>query len=278
MVRILFLHIAAIALSFVGVGALAQPVPKNLDCAGLPGAESYLSAGRVVMIGEGHGTKEMPATFLRIVCTALEQGRTVAVGLEIEDHDGALDAYTSSKGTADATKLLLGSRHWRKDFDGRSSKAYFNLLESLRVLRTQGAPLTVFALYDRVGQNETPDQILASRLRKERLARPHAVILTLTGNVHSMRARPDWFPAEIPTPMGALIADLHPLSIDLVFDGGQSWSCRSAVDCGLRDQPSQSGGKGKVDAVQPSGQTGIYDLQINVGRTAASPPAISVPH
>jgi hypothetical protein len=256
------------------VDVLAQSVPSGMDCDNLPGTERYLTAGHTVMIGEWHGTKEMPKTFVRVVCSALRKGEAVSVGLEIEDHTGALETYTASAGTSAERKRLLSTPHWTGDFDGRSSLAYFDMIEAFRVLRSRGFPLTVFGLYDRRGENESPDQILATRLRRERVARPRVLILTLTGNFHNMRRCPGGCPDQIPTPMGALVSDLDPISINLIFESGQAWSCLSRTDCDARDVPSP-GGSGAVNVATPAAKTGFYDLQINIGRTSGSVPAIS---
>jgi hypothetical protein len=261
-------------LSISCVAALAQSPPSGMDCDNLPGTERYLSAGHTVMMGESHGTKEMPKTFVRLVCSALRKGEAVSVGLEIEDHTGALDAYTASAGTSAERKRLLSTPHWTGDFDGRSSQAYFDMIEAFRVLRSRGFPLTVFGLYDRRGENESPDDILAKRLRRERVTRPRVLILTLTGNFHNMRGCPPGCPDQIPTPMGALVSDLDPVSINLIFESGQAWSCQTRTDCDARDVPS-SGGSGAVNVASPAPKNGFYDLQINVGRISGSAPAIS---
>jgi hypothetical protein len=50
------------------------------------------------MIGEIHGSNEMPAEFLRLVCGALQRGQPVLVGLEMFDPNAALAAYMASTG------------------------------------------------------------------------------------------------------------------------------------------------------------------------------------
>jgi hypothetical protein len=74
--------------------------------------------------------------------------------------------------------------------------------------------------------------------------------------------------------MGALVSDLDPVSINLIFESGQAWSCLTRTDCDARDVPS-SGGSGAVNVASPAPKNGFYDLQINVGRISGSAPAIS---
>jgi len=268
--------ILAFALAAISAAATAGNLPPGAACAGraeIAGTEQVLAAGRTVLVGEGHGTNEMPDAFLRLVCSALRRGQPVAVGLEMHDLGGALGTYMASTGDPEARQAFLADGFWTGSRDGRTSSAYFGMIEALRTMREQGLPLSVFGLYDKPGMG---DQLLADRLRRERLARPDALILTYTGNIHSMLKRADWFPAQIPTPMGALVADLHPVSIDLESDGGQSWSCNAPRECHVQDIPTPPVTRGPLFVAQPASQAGVYTLQVNVGRTTASPPAVPV--
>jgi len=258
------------ALAALSAAASGQALPAGVDCTDIPGTEPVLAAGRIVMVGELHGTNEMPAEFLRLVCSALRRGQAVSVGLEMFDPNGALGAYMSSLGDSGARQALLAARHWNGMRDGRSSVAWLDMIETLRSWRQGGLPLTVFALYDAPGPGSY-DQAMAARLRGERSARPGTLILTYTGNVHSMLKPVPGLPA----PMGSLVADLDPVSIGLSSEGGQSWACMGAGPCGVNEFPAQPA-KGPLHAAAPAAQTGVYTLQLNVGRMTASPPAVPV--
>lgn len=264
-----FRPLLALALGALGAAATAATLPANSNCAEIPGTAQLLRAGSTVLVGEVHGTSEMPAAFLRLVCSALRRGQGVAAGLEIHDADGALDAYMASDDEPAARLALLASPFWSRTRDGRSSAAWLDTIVAFKALRHAGLPLTVFALYDKPGLS---DQAMAQRLRRERLARPDDLIVTLSGNIHSMLQRGS-LPAQIPEPLGALVADLNPVSINLTSDGGQSWSCRAPGECHVFDDPQPPVQNGPLLAARPASKAGVYSLDVNVGRTTASPPA-----
>lgn len=261
----------ALALLAFSAGAWSQDLAPGTDCTDIPGTAQVMTAGRIVMVGEVHGTNEMPAEFLRLVCSALRRGQAVSVGLEMFDPDGALTAYMASDGSAAARQALLAGRHWNGMRDGRSSMAWAGMIETLRRMRARGLPLSVFALNDRSFAGSY-DQVMTARLRQERKAHPDTLILGYTGNVHSMLKTVAPFPATI----GSLLADLEPVSIELGSDAGQSWFCRGAGDCGPGDWPAPPD-NGPPHVARPSPRTGVYTLQLNVGKITASPPAVPVP-
>jgi hypothetical protein len=260
-----------LALTAASAGASSQELPTGVACADIPGTAQVMGAGRIVMVGEVHGTNEMPAEFLRLVCSALRRGQAVSVGLEMFDPDGALQAYMASSGDAAARQALLAGRHWNGMRDGRSSLAWLGMIESLRRMRASGLSMNVFVLND-LSFKGSYDQVMAARLRQEHAAHPEALILSYTGNVHSMLKAVAPFPATI----GSLLADLEPVSIVLGSEAGQSWFCRGAGECGPGDWPAPPE-HGPLHTARPSPRTGVYTLQLNVGRITASPPAVPVP-
>lgn len=269
------LHTPRYLLAFVLAMLCGMASGQNLPvsaCAEIPGTASLLSASRIVMVGEIHGSNEMPAEFMRIVCSALQRGQAVSVGLEMVDPGRALDAYIGSSGDAAARQALLAERHWNGMRDGRSSLAWLDMIDTFRAWRQQGLPLSVFALNDKPFTGDR-DQAMAARLREERTARPVALILTYTGNVHSMLKRAGWMPAQMPTPMGALVADLAPVSIELTSDGGKSWMCTGPGQCGATSLPATLE-NGPPYVTRRAAQADLYTLQLNVGQTTASPPAV----
>lgn len=264
-------HLFSFTLVALCSGASAQN-QSGAACAVIPGTAPLLSAGRIGMVGEIHGSREMPAEFMRLVCGALQRGLAVSVGLEMVDPKRALDAYMGSSGDAAARQALLAERHWNGVRDGRSSAAWLDMIDTFRTWRRQGLPLSVFALNDKPFTGDR-DQAMAARLREERAARPEALILTYTGNVHGMLKRAGWMPAQMPAPMGALVADLAPVSIELTSDGGKAWMCTGPGQCGATGLPAALE-NGPPHVARPAAQAELYTLQLNVGQTTASPPAV----
>jgi hypothetical protein len=56
------------------LSTIANPASAQSDCADVRGTESIITGHRIIMVGEVHGTKEMPAMFTRLVCAALRRG------------------------------------------------------------------------------------------------------------------------------------------------------------------------------------------------------------
>jgi hypothetical protein len=110
---------------------------------------------------------------------------------------------------------------------------------------------------------------MATRIREAFDAGPTSLVLTLTGNVHSMKTRPGWFPAEVPSPIPTYLKDLDPVTFDLTSTGGTAWTCRE--ECGPHSEPVRPGTAELVVAASAMGDA--YTGQINIGKTTASPPA-----
>jgi hypothetical protein len=258
----------AFALAALSASASSQNLPPGADCTEIPGTAPVLAAGRIVMVGEIHGTKEMPAEFLRLVCSAVQRGQAVAVGIEMADPGGTLAAYMASTGDTASRQALLKARHWNGMRDGRSSVAWLDMIEAFRTMRQRDLPLRIFALNDKPYTGDR-DQAMAARLREEHAAHPDALILTYTGNIHNMLKGM----AGLPAPMGALVADMEPVSIGLTSDAGQAWMCTGPNECGATGLPATLE-NGPPHAARPAARAGVYTLQINVGRITASPPAV----
>ena len=263
----------ALLLSTAGIGALAAE-----SCPPLPGFARALPAAGVLLVGEIHGNAEMPQAFVRIVCTALQQGQPVSVGLELsKDQAAPLQTYLASDGDAASRHALLSTLFWQKVRDGRTSAAYLAMIDQLRQLRREHARLTVFVLYeeDADAPRQLPDHIMANRIRKETMVRPGALVLANTGNFHSMLAPPPRGmqasnAPPLPQPMGALLGDLAPVSINLVDAGGTSWTCMKG-GCGVHDLVG--GAVQPVWQLAESGEPMLYSFDLNVGKTTASAPA-----
>ena len=135
-------ELRAVPLRYLVAGiaaATAGPAWASLPCGNIAGADHVLerTGARYVIVGERHGTKEIPAFFGDLVCHVSELG-PVVVGLEIEAHQQAsLEAYLQSDGGPAARAVLLREDHWRNG-DGRASGAMFALIERLRQLRGSG--------------------------------------------------------------------------------------------------------------------------------------------
>lgn len=195
---------------------------------------------RLLLLGEFHGTREIPRLVTRLV-QHYAAGGPVLLGLEIDHREqGALDAYLRSDGGA-AARTALGARAWwtRTDdqHDGRRSHDMLDLIEAVRRLRAGGADVALLAYDVNVdpphADRDARDRAMATSIRVAHDALPRGRALVLTGNVHAMKARPSWLPAEAARPAGTWLGDLQPFSVRLMAREGTSWGCRAGT-CGPR--------------------------------------------
>lgn len=261
--------------------AAASPAEKP-HCPPISGWQQVLAKkqARFIVLGEMHGTQEMPAIFADAVCLTAQK-RTVVVALELPDTDQPqIDAWLKSDGGDAAKAALLAVPHWNGNFkDGRSSEALFALLERLRLFYAKGIIRSVVAFqptnFKTAWANEEYEKAMAKRITD---ATPKgATALVLVGNVHAMRTM--W---ERPTyrylPMAGHLPTRKTLSLNIQNDGGFMWACDGPKpeNCGPRANGKQVGlTKREVTLTEKAGAT--YDGMLFLGTgTTASPPQTSV--
>ena len=198
----------------------------------------------VVLLGESHGTAEIPALFGRLVCHAAARRRPqpIVVGLEIwTSAQAAIDTFLAGPGGPAARAALLEQDFWRRDFqDGRSSAAMADLLEELRRHRASGLNLVVRAVDPPTFDSPSDrDARMAAAVMEAVTTRRPAQTLVLVGDVHS-RVLPGypWDPAAAYLSVGAHLRKEHADTVGLrtLSGGGSAWMCLSndAKDCGVR--------------------------------------------
>jgi hypothetical protein len=235
----------ALGMSVPGAAALpsCSPIPEAQQIWSKPGL-------RWVFIGELHGSNETPAAFFDLVCDAVANGKHVTVALERPSNEqAALDGILSSRNLSEVKALLLGQPGW-KILDGRSSEAMLRLLFSLRELRASHPDLSLFAFdapYTEGGKGAR-DQALGKALLALGEAKPHDLVLILTGNIHGMEN-----PIFGYATAAMYIPPNERLSLEVTDRHGDSWTSQwtgpsSEEACG----PS-TGGVGDKGAPHPRG-------------------------
>lgn len=256
-----FVFVAAFAAT---TGAQAAPPPCQ--------PQSQLNAAaireRVILVGELHGTKEMPAFVAGLACSLLLQGRQVVLSLELpSDLQPDLERYMASDGSAPARQPLYASSFGRLE-DGRGSAAYMQLIELVRVLRQAGAPVGLAATDMGRGpaaarESGTRDNIMANNIAALAHSNPAAAVLSLSGNAHAPKKKGGHAGANY-EPMGYLLTKQMPThAISLAHSGGTAWVCMP--DCGEQEIDAP-GGSARFKA-------GRYDREVKVGVITASQPA-----
>lgn len=245
----------------------------------ITGADAVIAPGAIVMLGEMHGSREVPAFTGNLACRAAMAGHAVIVGLEIPRvEQAAVDRYLASGGSTGDREALVAGAHWKRpDQDGRSSRAMVDLIERVRALRQSGHKVEVLAFdngkYD--AWNER-DAGMAQAILARAKAAPEAFVVTLSGNLHN-RTAPGLPWDQKLVPMGVHVKAGHgrTLSLDVRYEGGTVWMCEQNRGCGAhdleaKDQPYDGRAIDTSEAARKPGIDGVFF----VGTLSASPPAV----
>lgn len=255
--------------------------PPAPDCGpAIAGSEPLMQAG-LVMLGEMHGSNEIPAFVGGLACHAAVRGLEVHVGLELPLAElEALERFLAGE-RSDATMLLQGEFWQRAEQDGRSSAAMLALLERIRVLKRAGVDVDAFA-FDRAPQatwNER-DAAMAAEILARVEAEPDALVITLSGNLHSRATTGlPWDPAAVPMAQHVRAARPDARTLDLRHRGGEVWACwmdEERMQCGpMQTRSPEPGSELGAPAIElwPARGEYEYDGVYVLDHLSASPPA-----
>lgn len=274
------MSLSLISLLMLVANVQAAPAREAPICAAMPGLESSISLSNTdfLLVGEVHGTTELPDAFASIVCGAIASGRSVIVGVEhTAEHQPVLTAYLDSDGGPEAREALTGAAVW--ETDTRFSKAMVDLLERIRGWRSAGADVSLLAFdapADQPGVSAMREEAMAHRLLQARDRRPDSLVVALTGLGHADK---EGFISASP-PVRSMMMHLPPersASLSFVRSGGENWRCARAEGaaedvCGPapltpREEPLARG-------VHPTSDPAAFTARYSAGSLlTASPPA-----
>ena len=201
---------------------------SSAPCPAVAGVEALTQDTRkFVIVGEMHGTAEVPRLFGDLVCT-FAKTQPVAIALEFsKTSTPALQKYLASTGSDQDRRELLKAPMWDKSLaDGRSSTAMLVLLDRLRQLRAAGMQIRIYATQPDAGL--TMDQhyyelMMASEWVRIASANANARVLVLVGNIHAKLRRP----ANLAfAPAATFLIETDTLSLDAESSGGSAWNCQ----------------------------------------------------
>ncbi|WP_250064926.1 calcium-binding protein [Stenotrophomonas mori] len=245
---------AAAVLSALGMAAAAQAE----DAAGQ--IRAHAGEHRVIVLGERHGTREVPALVRELIEAYAADGLPVRLALELPTSENpALAAYMASTGTAEARTALRGTAYWNvrgRWHDGRRNEDVLDLVEAARALRARGRDVQAFG-FDRVlpaalAGTGARDRAMAGKVRARARALPgNGRLLVLTGNLHGMRTQPEWL--AYPPMTALLIYNIH-----IEARSGESWACTAAQRCGARPVGNGGAGSSRRDTADDRS----YDLSV----------------
>ncbi len=253
---------------------------NDIEC-GVPilGLGKVARPGNVVLLGELHGTQQVPHFIAQSVCQVAVQGIPVTVGLEIPDvNQERLQTFIASEGKEQDWSKLMESPFWRSPYpDGRNSDAVAYLLESLRKLRSQGLDVKVFAFDRPPLQGDAREEAMASTVLAEAGKSSKRAMLVVSGNLHPRQSKGlPWNPDY--RPMGLRVADAVPnvYSLDIAYATGTAWICAvngEKLDCGVKPAKGQDNGERYFVHLFDSKKQGYHGI-FYVGAVSASLPAV----
>ncbi|HEY6986816.1 MAG TPA: hypothetical protein VH369_00450 [Bryobacteraceae bacterium] len=193
---------------------------------------------RFVLVGETHGTRESPAIFGDLVCSACVTKRPVIVGLEFREQQ-VLDRFLESRSHELRIKELLSADEW-KGIDGRASNAMLLLLERLRDMKADGFLSSIVAFSAASDSAAQDEEAMAATLIRASVSRPDSLVIVLTGNVHASKKKL----REVGRYrlMGSFLPTTQTISLLVTDRGGEAWNCQSG-SC----EPHKLGSSGGMD-------------------------------
>ncbi|MDY7227086.1 hypothetical protein [Hyalangium rubrum] len=229
----------------------APASPVALEC-GMPiiGLSPQVQEGRVMLLGEMHGTQEVPRFVAQSVCQTASSGTPVTVGLELPaENQQRVATFLRSAGTDDDWLKLMEAPFWRSPFpDGRGSEGMANLLDQLRRLRAQGLDVDVFVFDHPKQQGQAREEAMAATVLSFVRQSPRRFFLVLSGNIHPRTAPGLPWDAKY-RPMGMFLSEQHEklVALDMAYNSGTAWICAvgakgEQLECGVKEAKGKDNG------------------------------------
>ena len=203
---------------------------KAPACGHIQGIDKIVGPQKTVLLGELHGTQEIPAFTADLVCAAVQRKLSVVLLLELHsDEDERFARYLHSSGGPEAKQELLAGPHWQGEYpDGRSSWAMVELIERMRLLVQAGGDVIVLGLHG-AAPGVDGDDSMAARIAQVRQSDPTAFLVSLTGNIHARTAP---FEDEPPRKfMGQALRErgIPFVSLDCRSPSGTAWNAPNGI-------------------------------------------------
>lgn len=277
----------AFSLFCVAFAALTPGLAQAAEpCTPIAGAEDLVQRPNLhwLVVGELHGTKELPAAFGDLACIAAKvRGKPVTIGLEFPpDEQPRFDAYMASTGDAAARAALTQGATWRHGMrDGRSSEAMLALIDRVRVMKAQGWVIRLLAIRKQApftpGKEFDPaagELLIGEGMREAGTA--DGLTLILIGNVHAAVRK---FGNLAYAPAASVLPADQTVTLNFVYGSGDAWICTmpqpgAAVTCQgrhLGGQPAPGSRAIRFDPSPDMPWSGLFSAGTAI---SASPPAV----
>lgn len=228
----LWLCVASLSVAIAADGPAAE-AKTEAPCRAVAGLDELVRAGKVILLGELHGTAESPAFALNVACHGARADLPVIVGLELSpDEQARVDAYLGSTGGEADREAVLSGTIWQREYqDGRNSRAMFELIEGLRALRREGNAVRVVLFDAGGGGGKSRDQRMAENLARAIGPASDSLSVILAGNLHTrVVASPRYEPMG--HALGKKIETERLVALDAAYANGSAWVCTPSDGCG----------------------------------------------
>jgi hypothetical protein len=266
----------------------SEVLALKVEC-GMPiiGLAPRAKAGAVLLMGELHGTQEVPRFLAQSACQAAVAGTPVTVGLELPvENQERVERFLASAGAEEDWLKLMEAPFWRSPFpDGRSSEAVANLLEQLRALKAHGLDVRAFVFDHPQLKGQVREDAMTATVLQQVKGGPERFYMVVSGNVHPRTVQGLPWDRQY-RPMGLLLSEAldedDVVALDMAYDSGSAWICAAdpkaasaRLECGVR--PARGRDNGDRPFIHLFGdrtREGFHGV-FYVGKVTASVPAIN---
>lgn len=239
---------------------------------------------RFVVFGELHGTEQAPRFVGQVACALALSGKRVLVAVE---HGANLApawqaAWDLPPGRFDAA---LAAEGWAGRNDGIGSKAYFDMLVRLHLLKARGhsVAITPFAGFTDKAQFDRfsgiPGQggyeaAMAENIAAAAKAGDYDVVLVLVGNLHARKTSVVRGAVSFEPMAMQLARQAKVVTLDMRYGPGTSWICQ--LKPGVAPGPGKRIGPddmacGNLPTAGYPGFRGAPRIALEAGATAEAP-------
>jgi hypothetical protein len=201
-----------------------------------PNIDSFVSdEHQYVLLGELHGTNELPRYFELTVRRALLARGNVVAAMELpEALNGPLNSLVASEMLEQDKTRFLDALRIHASSDGRTSQAVIDVIFSLAKLAKEnpGFSLRFVVPTLTMGEAGSYSTRLADNIVE---ASDGGLVIALMGNIHASSA--SLFSSSGEPPAGGILPEESTLNVLLRTAGGDAWNCLESAPCGVVSNP-----------------------------------------
>ncbi len=247
-------------------------------CPKLSGASEILSNPQIhfLVVGDYHGTNEVPALFSDIICHAIAQNRNISVALEWpESAQDEINQFLQADGGTLSRQALFGALGLAQT-DGRGSLAMFEMIEGIRKMRGAKTLIPVIPIQPQGPlQGSEYEKKMAAAIVSARENAKNDLTLVFVGGAHAMKKSHPLNPNV--NPMATYLPPGEVLSINSSEYFGTAWNCQKSPGDGkllCGERTLKTGKANSRGIVLGNDNHDPYDGRFSVGSVfSASRPA-----